>query len=138
MSKDDLKSKKSTNLNIRPRRIFSTEFKRQKVAELTSGKVSIANFSKLWGIRTHIVYRWIYKYSPDYKKGTTMVIQLDSEATKTQALLQRISELERTFGQKQMVIDFNEKTANDFLFKINQPFIAINKITNCIKLVLAK
>eukprot|EP01041_Mallomonas_annulata_P030775 gene30775-52978_t len=81
MSKDDLTSKKSTSLNIRPRRIFSTEFKRQKVAELTS----------------------------DYKKGTTMVIQLDSEATKTQALLQLISELERTLGQKQMVIDFNEK-----------------------------
>jgi transposase len=109
MSKEDLKSKKSTILNIRPRRVFSTEFKRQKVAELTSGKISIANFSKLWGIRNHIVYRWIYKYSPEHKKGTTMVIQLDSEATKTQALLQRISELERTLGQKQMVIDFNEK-----------------------------
>ena len=38
-----------------------------------------------------------------------MVTQLDSEATKTQELLQRISELERTLGQKQMVIDFNEK-----------------------------
>lgn len=109
MSKDDLKSKKSTSLNIRPRRIFSTEFKRQKVTELTSGKITIANFSKLWGIRKHIVYRWIYKYSPEHKKGTTMVVQLDSEATKTQELLRRISELERTLGQKQMVIDFNEK-----------------------------
>lgn len=109
MSKDDLKSKKSTNLNIRPRRVFSTEFKRQKVAELTSGKITITNFSKLWDIDTNTVYRWIYKYSPEHKKGTTMVTQLDSEATKTQELLQRISELERTLGQKQMVIDFNEK-----------------------------
>ncbi|MDZ7933908.1 MAG: transposase [Emticicia sp.] len=109
MSKDDLKSKKSTILNIRQRRIFSDEFKRQKVAEITAGQISIIDFSKLWGIGTHIVYRWIYKYSPDHKKGTTMVIQLDSEATKTQMLLQRISELERALGQKQMVIDFNEK-----------------------------
>ncbi len=38
-----------------------------------------------------------------------MVIQLDSEATKTQELLQRISELERILGQKQMIIDFNER-----------------------------
>jgi hypothetical protein len=38
-----------------------------------------------------------------------MVIQLDSEANKTQELLQRISELERALGQKQMVIDFNNK-----------------------------
>lgn len=109
MSKDDLKSKKSTNLNIRPRRVFSTEFKRQKVAELTSGKITITNFSKLWDIGTNTVYRWIYKYSPEHKQGTTMVTQLDSEATKTQELLQRISELERILGQKQMVIDFNEK-----------------------------
>lgn len=109
MSKDDLKSKKSTNLNIRQRRTFSAEFKRQKVVELTSGKITITNFSKLWGINTNTVYRWIYKYSPEHIKGTTMVIQLDSEANKTQELLQRISELERALGQKQMVIDFNNK-----------------------------
>jgi transposase len=109
MSKDALKSKKSTNFHIRQRRVFSTEFKRQKVAELTSGKISISNFCKLWEIESCTVYRWIYKYSPEHKKGTTMVVQLDSEATKTEALLQRISELERTLGQKQMIIDFNDK-----------------------------
>jgi transposase len=109
MNKADLQSKKSTKLTIQTRRIFSTDFKRQKVSEITSGKISITNFSKLWDIRKNTVYRWIYKYSPEHKKGTTMVIQLDSEATKTQELLQRVVELERILGQKKMMIDFNEK-----------------------------
>ena len=109
MSKDDLKSKKSTKLHIRQRRVFSTEFKRQKVAEISSGKISIADFAKLWDIRKEVVYRWIYAYSPEHKKGTTMVVQLESEAAKTQELLKRISELERALGQKQMAADFNER-----------------------------
>jgi transposase len=109
MNKVDLQSKKSTKLTIQTRLIFSAEFKRQKVAEITAGKICITNFSKLWAIRKNTVYRWIYKYSPEHKKGTTMVIQLDSEATKMQESLQRIAELERILGQKQMVIDFNEK-----------------------------
>ena len=114
MSKDRLNSKKSTissvnRLVIRQRRVFSDEFKRAKVLELTSGKTNITDFSKLWGIPTCTVYRWIYKYSPEHKKGTTMVIQKDSESSKTQELLQKIASLERTLGQKQMVIDFQEK-----------------------------
>ena len=77
MSKDDLKSKKSTNLNIRSRRVFSTEFKRQEVVELASGKISITNFSKLWGIGINTVYRWIYKYSPEHKKAGRPVPNYD-------------------------------------------------------------
>ena len=109
MSKDKTKSKKSTKLLIRQRRIFSNEFKREKVCELTSGKISIIDFSKLWDITPATVYRWIYTYSPEHKKGTIMVIQKESESSKTQELLLKIASLERTLGQKQMVIDFQEK-----------------------------
>ena len=38
-----------------------------------------------------------------------MVIQKDSEATKTQELQRRIAELERSLGQKLMVIDYQDK-----------------------------
>lgn len=109
MSKSNLKTKKSTKLNIRQSRVFSEEFKREKVQELCSGLYSINAFCKLWGVTSTTVYRWIYKYSPDHKKGTTMVIQKDSEALKTSELLNKVADLERRLGQKQMQIDYLEK-----------------------------
>jgi hypothetical protein len=63
----------------------------------------------LWSVSKQTVYDWVYQYSPEHKKGTTMVIQQDSEATKTQELQRRIAELERSLGQKQMVIDYQDK-----------------------------
>lgn len=102
-------SKKSTKLNIRTLRVFSDEFKREKVAQISAGEISIQALSKLWGVSLNSVYKWVYKYSPDHKKGTTMVVQKDSEATKLIELQKKIAELERAVGQKQMVIDYQDK-----------------------------
>ncbi len=109
MSNSKSKTSKSTKFTIRPRRVFSEEFKRAKVIEITAGKVNITAFCKLWSINPVNVYRWIYKYSPDYQKGTTMVVQLDSEASKTLELQKRVAELERILGQKQLILDYQEK-----------------------------
>lgn len=109
MSKSDFKSKKSTILNIRQRRHFSEEFKREKVNELISKHYSITDFCKLWKVSPVTIYRWIYKYSPTHKQGTIMVIQKESEASKTAELLNKVANLERALGQKQMKIDFLEK-----------------------------
>lgn len=109
MSNSRLDTSKSTRLNIRQRRIFSEEFKREKVAQISAGQVSIASLSKLWSVSQNSIYRWIYKYSPDYKQGTTMVVQKDTEAAKLVELQRRIAELERTVGQKQMIIDYQNK-----------------------------
>lgn len=109
MSKSDLKSKKSAILTIRQRRHFSEEFKREKVKELISKLYSISSFCKLWDVTPVTVYRWIYKYSSSFKQGTIMVIQKESEATRTADLLTKVADLERALGQKQMQIDFLEK-----------------------------
>lgn len=109
MISEKVNSKKSTNFKLRQRRIFSEAFKREKVAEITSGKTTVLKLSKLWGVGQSAIYLWIYKYSPEHQKGTTMVIQKDSEATKVLELQAKIAELERILGQKQLVIDFNEK-----------------------------
>ena len=109
MSKLKLESKKSTKLNIRQRRIFSEEFKREKVQELNAGLYNISSFCKLWEITSPTVYRWIYLYSPEHRKGTTMVIQKESEAHRTSQLLVQVAELERRLGQKQMQLDYLEK-----------------------------
>jgi len=109
MENSKLNSKKSTILNIRQRRIFSEAFKREKVKELTSNLYTIRSFCKLWGVNKAAVYRWIYQYSPDHKQGTTMVIQKDSEVTRTNELLIQVADLERRLGQKQMQLDYLEK-----------------------------
>lgn len=109
MKKSDLKSKKSSILKIRPRRVFSETFKREKVKEISAGEYSILSFCKLWNVANSTVYRWIYKYSPDHMKGTITVIQKESEAQKTIHLEAYIAEMERKLGQKQMQIDYLEK-----------------------------
>jgi transposase len=109
MSKLKLESKKSTKLNIRQRRIFSEEFKREKVQELNAGLYNISSFCTLWDVTPPTIYRWIYLYSPQHKKGTTMVIQKESEAQRTSELLVQVAELERRLGQKQMQLDYLEK-----------------------------
>lgn len=102
-------SKKSTKLKIRQSRIFSEAFKREKVAQLVAGQISITSFCTLWKVSKASVYKWIYQYSPEHKKGTVMVIQNDSEAAKTLELQQKVAELERVLGQKQLVIDYQDK-----------------------------
>lgn len=111
MTMGNLNSKngKSTKFEFRKRRVFSEAFKREKVVEITSGKITVLELSRLWDVRPWAIYLWIYKYSPDHQKGTTMVVQKDSEATKVKDLLARIAELERIVGQKQLAIDFQEK-----------------------------
>jgi transposase len=109
MSNRKLKTGKSTNFTIRQRRVFSEPFKREKVDDILNKRISIAELSKLWEVSDTAIRYWIRQYSPSHKKGTTMVVQQDSESIKTQELLKRVAELERTIGQKQMVIDYQDK-----------------------------
>lgn len=109
MGDSKLNSKKSTTLKIRQYRVFSEEFKRSMVAQITSGQTSILAVCRLWEVSKESVYQWVYKYSPDHKRGTTMVVQKDSEASKNIELQKKIAELERILGQKQMVIDYQDK-----------------------------
>jgi transposase len=87
-------------------RTFSEPFKRQKVAEIDSGKSSIAEISRLYGVSLSSIHKWIKQYSLSYKPGIKMVVQLESEAQKTDQLLKRVAELERIVGIKQLELDF--------------------------------
>ncbi len=91
------------------KRIFSEAFKRSKVKDLAEKRIGVTEFSKLYGVSRAAVYKWIYKYS-DLEKGTNKVIQMESEEYRTKQLLERVAELERTVGQKQLEIDYLQKT----------------------------
>jgi transposase-like protein len=85
-------------------RTFSEAFKRQRVKDLSTGLLKVGEVCKMYKVSRTSVYKWIYLYS-DIQKGFKMVMQMDSEETKTKMLLQRVAEMERIIGQKQMEID---------------------------------
>jgi transposase len=94
---------------IKSTRIFSEEFKRSCVKDYESGRFTVLELSKLHQIHTTIIYRWIYKFSSYNKRGIKVVEMADSSKKKLKELHQRIEDLERIVGQKQLNIDFLEK-----------------------------
>lgn len=96
-------------MEIRPSRRFSEEFKKSKVKELIEKQITVTQLHKLYGVTRTAVYKWLYRYSADHERKSTLVVQMESESYRTQRLQQRIAELERTIGQKQLEIDFLNK-----------------------------
>jgi transposase-like protein len=93
----------------RNNRYFSEEFKRQKVRELERNLVNVTELCREYQVSRTSVYRWLHKYSKMVKKGEKQVVERKSDTRKIQDLRERIKELERAVGQKQMIIDFKDK-----------------------------
>jgi transposase len=94
---------------ISKQRKFSEEFKKSIVNDFESGKFSVLQLERLHKIKSPIIYRWIYKFSNHNQRGQRIVEMKDSSTQKLKALEQKIKELERTVGQKQIQIDYLEK-----------------------------
>ena len=94
---------------IRKSRYYSEEFKKQLVSEFESGKFSVLELSRLHGMPSQTIYKWIYKYSHFNKHGYRVIEMKDSSQQKIKELEQKIKMLERTVGQKQILIDYLEK-----------------------------
>lgn len=91
------------------KRTFSEEFKKKKVRELERNICSISDICKTYSVSRTSVYRWIYKYSIMVKKQVKQVVEAKSDTQKILALKERIKELERVVGQKQLLIEFKDK-----------------------------
>ncbi len=98
-----------SKLQIRERRIFSEEIKKKAVKDLTGKRTSIKALMNEHQISHQTVYTWLYKYSPYHEQKCTLVVQMKSEELKNNELRQRMAELERIVGQKQLEIDFLNK-----------------------------
>lgn len=98
-----------TGKRLRKLRSFSEEFKKARVIEYEQGKFSVRELARLYGVNYQTVYNWIYKYSFYNKKGLRVVEMEKSSREKIKELHNRIKELERVVGQKQLNIDYLEK-----------------------------
>jgi transposase-like protein len=93
----------------RYQRHFSDDFKKKKVRELEKNITSIADICVTYAVSRAAVYKWIYKYSAMAKKQVKVVVEAKSDTQKIKALEERIKELERIVGQKQLLLEFKDK-----------------------------
>jgi len=94
---------------LRQQRQFSPTFKQSIIDQFDRGKISAVQISREYGVSRSMVYRWIYQYSKHNTKGTVIVMDKKKQNTEVQSLKQRIAELERAVGHKQMQIDYYEQ-----------------------------
>ncbi len=101
--------KKNTNTSPlqfkRQARTFSEAFKRERVSEIERGMLRVREASRLYDVSATTVYRWIRRYSTSLQPQVRVVVELESEQHRTRMLLDRVAELERIIGQKQLAID---------------------------------
>lgn len=104
-----MKRANGQKFQVKERRIFSEDVKKRAIKDLTSRRTTIKALMAEHQISGNTVYRWLYQYSPYHEQKCTLVVQMKSEATKNSELQQRVAELERIVGQKQLEIDFLNK-----------------------------
>lgn len=93
----------------RRRRSFSTSFKIKKVKEIEQGKSTVSEVSKEYQVTTTNVYRWINKFGSMKNKTERVIVETDSDTKKLLEYKQKVAELEKIIGQKQILLDFKDK-----------------------------
>ena len=101
--------KKQQTKKLRINRYFSEEFKKKKVREIEKNISTIGSISKEYEVSRSAIYLWVHKYSANMKKGVKQVVEAKSDTAKIQQLKEQIKELERNVGQKQIIIEFQQK-----------------------------
>lgn len=93
----------------RRRRHFSDDFKKSKVQELELGRTTISELKRQYEVSSTTVYRWLANFAAMKNKPERIIIETDSDTKELLQLKQKIAELERIVGQKQVLIDFYDK-----------------------------
>lgn len=91
------------------RRVFDLELKLELVKKIENGELQVSEISKLYHVSQTAVRKWLYKFSDLYKKQTRTVVEKKSVSKKLQDQEEKIKELERALGQKQLRVDYLEK-----------------------------
>lgn len=97
------------SVSERQRRKFSEGFKRKKVREIESGQSRVSEICHQYEVSTTAVYRWLAKFGTMKDKPERLIVESQSDTAQLLELKKRIAELERTVGQKQLLIDFQQK-----------------------------
>lgn len=99
----------NSSFKLKKRRYFSETFKREKVSEIKSRKITISELSSLYDIKKQLIYTWLKKYAPEVEPGVKISYEMETEAQKTLYYKERVAELERLLGRKQVEVEFLEQ-----------------------------
>ena len=94
---------------LQKNRQFSVQIRRKVVEEFRSGQYTAKDLAKLYHCSERTIYNWIYKYSPVDSPKINVVEMSQSSDQKVKDLHDKVAQLERALGQKQIQIDFYEK-----------------------------
>ncbi|MGA2298436.1 MAG: transposase [FCB group bacterium] len=106
---DSIKGRGQSKYHPRQQRIFSGELKKKLVEQIELKKLKVRDVVNLYQVTETSVYRWLNEYSAFKRTGAKMMMESESHETKVDKLLDRISELERNVGKKQLEIEFLDK-----------------------------
>jgi transposase len=93
----------------RRKRSFSDNFKIQKVREIECGKTKVSELCKQYEVSSINIYRWIRKFGTMKNKTERVVVEVESDTKQLLELKQRVADLEKIIGQKQILLDFMDK-----------------------------
>ena len=91
------------------RRTFSKAFKVKKVKEIEQGKFTRSQVSEAYDVSLTSIQKWIKAYGSSHVGFERLIVEDKSETALLLKYEKKIAELERLVGQKQVVIDFQEK-----------------------------
>lgn len=97
---------------VKPRRSYTADFKVRVVLELLSGKKSISQASREYGVKDSVLSRWRQEFLERAPQIFEQPGQEDEQA-------KRIAELERLVGRMAVQLDIAKKVfgSSDFLSK---------------------
>ncbi len=105
----ETKKRNTTLGNWKRNRSFSEGIKKKCVRDIERNLATVIEISRQYEVSRSSVYKWIYQYSSHLKKGVKQVLEPMSDTRKIKELKEKIKELERMVGQKQVQVEFYEK-----------------------------
>jgi transposase-like protein len=90
---------------LRVQRVFSEELRKELVARIESGHLSVAQAMRDYDVSGQSIYNWLNKYSRNLKRGTRIVMEKDSVEKSISDLQRQIRELEAALGRKTLESD---------------------------------
>lgn len=104
-------TRQKTRLTLaeRQRRHFSESFKLQKVREIELGITKISEICKEYEVSDPAVRRWLDKFGLMKNKKERLIVETESDTRQLLELKKKIAELERSLGQKQILLEFKDK-----------------------------
>ena len=93
----------------RRNRRFSENFRKDKVRDLEIGLVTVGDLCRQYQVSDMSVRRWIAKFGSMKGKKERLIVESQSDTVQLLELKKKVAELERAVGQKQLLIDFQQK-----------------------------